>query len=91
METRPRVMQRHRNPLQNRLDPFQGSGFGVRGSGGGIVRESGGTGVFHPRIVNPTTTPPATTDVKRKQGKLACFVFIFGLCSLLLTSILILG
>ncbi|OAY42987.1 uncharacterized protein LOC110620622 [Manihot esculenta] len=68
METRPRVMQRHRNPLQNRLDPFQGSGFGVRGSGGGIVRESGGTGVFHPRIVNPTTTTPATTDVKRKQG-----------------------
>ncbi|KAF2289649.1 hypothetical protein GH714_037703 [Hevea brasiliensis] len=34
MEASPRVLQRQRNPLQNRLDPFQGSGFALRGGGG---------------------------------------------------------
>ncbi|KAK9985976.1 hypothetical protein SO802_030927 [Lithocarpus litseifolius] len=54
---------------QNRLYPFQASsGFGVsggrRGGGGGFVKESGGTGVFHPRILNTTTT----TDLRKKQA-----------------------
>ncbi|OAY40734.1 uncharacterized protein LOC110623635 [Manihot esculenta] len=68
-DTTLRVCERQRNPPQIRLHPFPGSGFGFRGGGGGGggVRESGGTGVFHPRIVNPTTASPATTDVKRKQ------------------------
>ncbi|GLT94788.1 hypothetical protein SLE2022_125110 [Rubroshorea leprosula] len=59
--TRAIILQRQQNRLlRNRVLPFHGSGFGL---GGGPVRESGGTGVFHPRIV--TNAP---SDPKRRQG-----------------------
>ncbi|XP_050230197.1 uncharacterized protein LOC126679251 [Mercurialis annua] len=65
-ETMPRVLQRQRNHFQSRIYPFKGNGSGGGGGcGGGAVRESGGTGVFHPRIVNPTV---ASCDSKRKQS-----------------------
>ncbi|XVF55846.1 hypothetical protein PTKIN_Ptkin06aG0069600 [Pterospermum kingtungense] len=72
VEARARVLQRQQNRLvQNRVLPFQANGFNNTtnkfGLGGGLVRESGGTGVFHPRIVN--TNPNATTfDSKKKQS-----------------------
>ncbi|XVE96302.1 hypothetical protein REPUB_Repub02eG0209500 [Reevesia pubescens] len=69
-EARARVLQMQQNRLdQNRVLPFQANGFnnGKFGLGGGLVRESGGTGVFHPRIVN--TNPKVTTfDSKKKQS-----------------------
>ncbi|XWS59398.1 hypothetical protein CRYUN_Cryun08bG0118200 [Craigia yunnanensis] len=72
VEARARVLQRQQNRLvQNRVLPFQANGFNKNtnkfGLGGGLVRESGGTGVFYPRIVN--TNPNATTlDSKKKQS-----------------------
>lgn len=64
---RARVLKSQQNSGQNRVYPFQASsGFGVSGGrGGGFVKESGGTGVFHPRILNTTTT----TDLRKKQGQ----------------------
>ncbi|XVF76112.1 hypothetical protein PTKIN_Ptkin13bG0239500 [Pterospermum kingtungense] len=64
VEARARVLQRQKN----RALPFQANGLNNKfGFGGGLVRESGGTGVFHPRIVN--TNPNATTfDSKKKQS-----------------------
>ncbi|KAL5739915.1 hypothetical protein ACOSP7_028808 [Xanthoceras sorbifolium] len=60
-----RVLQRQTNRLvqQNRVLPNQGSGFGFRG---GLTRESGGTGVFHPRIINNFT--PSGSNAKKKQS-----------------------
>ncbi|EEF29838.1 uncharacterized protein LOC8275750 [Ricinus communis] len=62
-KTRSRFLQRQRHYLQDRVYPFQGSGFG-----GGGLRESAGTGVFHPRIVNPRIASSGGADVKRKQS-----------------------
>ncbi|WCJ34200.1 embryo sac development arrest 12 [Euphorbia peplus] len=54
---------RQQDPIQNRVyGQFKPSGYGFCGGCGGSVKESGGTGVFHPRIVNPTA------EVKRKLG-----------------------
>ncbi|XVE61403.1 hypothetical protein DITRI_Ditri06bG0036800 [Diplodiscus trichospermus] len=72
VEARARVLQKQQNRLvQNQVLPFQANGFNNTtnkfGLGGGLVRESGGTGVFHPRIVN--TNPNATAfDSKKKQS-----------------------
>ncbi|XVF07552.1 hypothetical protein REPUB_Repub06bG0148900 [Reevesia pubescens] len=70
VESRARVLQRQQNRhVQNRVLPFKANGFNHNkfGLGGGLVRESGGTGVFHPRIVNPN--PNSTTfDSKKKQS-----------------------
>ncbi|KAK3226993.1 hypothetical protein Dsin_006855 [Dipteronia sinensis] len=54
------MQQLNRLVQQNRVLPNQGNGFGFRG---GLPRESGGTGVFHPhpRITN-------TIDAKKKQS-----------------------
>ncbi|CAL2272892.1 unnamed protein product [Prunus armeniaca] len=60
LETRKRVLNRQ----QNRLWTYQGSGIG---SMGGFERVSGGTGVFHPRVLNTTTTT-RNPQVKKKQG-----------------------
>ncbi|XP_065857467.1 uncharacterized protein [Euphorbia lathyris] len=70
LDTRNRVLRRQQNPISNRVNPFQPSGFGYYGgcSGGRVLKESSGTGVFHPRIVNPTTGYCAGGDFKRKQG-----------------------
>ncbi|KAK7837181.1 uncharacterized protein LOC112031466 [Quercus suber] len=68
---RARVLKSQQNRVQNRVYPFQASsGFGVSGGGrgGGFVKESGGTGVFHPRILNTTTTTTTTTDLRKKQA-----------------------
>lgn len=62
LETRKRVLNRQ----QNRLWTYQGSGIG---SMGGFERVSGGTGVFHPRVLNTTTTT-SNPQVKNKQGEL---------------------
>ncbi|KAJ4705390.1 putative Embryo sac development arrest 12 [Melia azedarach] len=61
-----RVLQRQQNRLlqQNRILPYQGSGYG---SNGGFLREYGGTGVFHPRINNYTTSV-STASVAKKQS-----------------------
>ncbi|KAJ0088620.1 hypothetical protein Patl1_32702 [Pistacia atlantica] len=63
-----RVLQKQQNRLlqqnQNRVVLRGGLGFN-----GGLVRESGGTGVFHPRIIKATNTTAATatsTDAKKK-------------------------
>lgn len=61
-ETTKRVLNRQ----QNRLWTYQGSGIG---SMGGFERVSGGTGVFHPRVLNTTTTT-SNPQVKKKQGEL---------------------
>ncbi|XWS56060.1 hypothetical protein CRYUN_Cryun09bG0054400 [Craigia yunnanensis] len=70
LEERARVLQRQQNRLvQNRVLPFQANGFNNNNFRivGGLVRESGGTGVFHPRIVN--TNPNATNfDSKKKRS-----------------------
>ena len=70
---RARILKCQQNRVQNRVYPFQASsGFGVSGGGrgGGLVKESGGTGVFHPRILNnTTTTTTTTTDMRKKQGQ----------------------
>lgn len=71
VEARARVLQRQQNRLvPNRVLPFQANGFNNTtpklGLGGGLVRDSGGTGVFHPRIVN--SNPNATIDSKKKQS-----------------------
>ncbi|GMN39548.1 hypothetical protein TIFTF001_008769 [Ficus carica] len=66
LETRASVLQKQQNHLLNRLQnrplPSRESGF---------VKVSGGTGVFHPRVVlNTTTTSTTTTSsafVKKKQ------------------------
>ncbi|XP_012074333.1 uncharacterized protein LOC105635822 isoform X2 [Jatropha curcas] len=69
LDTRPMLLQRPRTPIQNRVYPFRGSGFEFGGGGGRRGRESGGTGVFHPRIVhNSTNDSPFNADYKRKQG-----------------------
>ncbi|CAK7342009.1 unnamed protein product [Dovyalis caffra] len=70
LETRARVLQNQQNRLQNRVYPFQGNG---RGLGGGFTKESGGTGVFHPRIVNPTTTT-STNVLKKKEAVAQCIL-----------------
>lgn len=65
LETRARVLQRQQNRLlQNQIYPFQEN---VIGLGCGYMKESGGTGVFHPRIVNPTTRT-STNVLKKKQA-----------------------
>ncbi|GMY25372.1 hypothetical protein FCV25MIE_20614 [Fagus crenata] len=62
---RARVLRSQQNRVQNRHLPFQGtSGFGS----GGFVKESGGTGVFHPRILNTTANSTTTSDSRRKQA-----------------------
>ncbi|XP_011046403.1 PREDICTED: uncharacterized protein LOC105141029 isoform X1 [Populus euphratica] len=67
LETRARVLQRQQNRLlQNQIYPFQANVIGL-GGGGGYMKESGGTGVFHPRIVNPTTRT-STNVLKKKQA-----------------------
>ncbi|XP_042475568.1 uncharacterized protein LOC122057513 isoform X2 [Macadamia integrifolia] len=53
---RARVLQGLQNQNQNRLLPFQVNGMGT----GGFGRESGGTGVFLPRLAT-------TLDVKKKH------------------------
>ncbi|KAE8657779.1 Detected protein of unknown function [Hibiscus syriacus] len=66
VEARARVLQRQQNRLfQNRDLPFQAKGFNNNkfGLGGGLVRASGGTGVFHPRVLN------TTFDSEKKQVK----------------------
>ncbi|KAB1201175.1 hypothetical protein CJ030_MR0G004711 [Morella rubra] len=86
---RTRVLQTRQNRLQNRLLPLQGSGgFGL--STGGFVKESGGTGVFIPRILSTTTTTSGTTpstttaDIRKKRGESAaalqnsCSFFFLG-------------
>ncbi|XP_041024701.1 uncharacterized protein LOC121265225 isoform X2 [Juglans microcarpa x Juglans regia] len=60
-----RVLRNQQNRLQNRLLPFQGStGFGLSG---GCVKESGGTGVFIPRILNTSATTSAVASDTRKR------------------------
>ncbi|XP_022766052.1 uncharacterized protein LOC111310945 [Durio zibethinus] len=69
-EARARVLQRQQNRLvQNRVLQFEANGFNASkfGLGGGLVRESGGTGVFHPRIVNNSQNT-TTSDSKRKRS-----------------------
>lgn len=64
VEARARVLQRQ----QNRVLPFQVIGFNNTkfGLSGGLVRKSGGTGVFHPRInTNPNS---AAFDTKKRQS-----------------------
>ncbi|KAJ8749127.1 hypothetical protein K2173_013734 [Erythroxylum novogranatense] len=65
LETSAWLAQGHHSRQHlTRVNPCQGRGFG---SGSvGFVRDSGGTGVFHPRIVKPTTT--TASDVRKKQG-----------------------
>ncbi|KAJ0027676.1 hypothetical protein Pint_36154 [Pistacia integerrima] len=63
-----RVLQKQQNRLlqQNQNRVVLRGGFGFNG---GLVRESGGTGVFHPRIIKTTNTTTATatsTDAKKK-------------------------
>lgn len=71
-----RVLQRQQNRLlqQNRILPYQGSGYG---SNGGFLREYGGTGVFHPRINNYTTSV-STASVAKKQSELFFLFLISG-------------
>ncbi|KAJ8899264.1 hypothetical protein K2173_017297 [Erythroxylum novogranatense] len=59
METRARAVCVQRQHKGHRTHSFNGSGLGP-----GVVKESGGTGVFHPRTVRPTTFPGA----RKKQG-----------------------
>lgn len=80
LETRARVFQKQQNRLQNRPLPSQGrSGF----VDGGFPRVSGGTGVFHPRVLNTANIAPNTTTtsspsfVKKKQGEFL-FIHCFG-------------
>ncbi|XP_017976337.1 PREDICTED: uncharacterized protein LOC18598392 [Theobroma cacao] len=71
VEARARVLQRQQNRLiQNRVFPFQASGFNANkyGLGGGLVRECGGTGVFHPRTVNTDLNASTTFHYKKKQS-----------------------
>ncbi|XWS43346.1 hypothetical protein CRYUN_Cryun16bG0095100 [Craigia yunnanensis] len=73
VESRARVLQRQQNRLvENRVLPFQENGFNNApnkfGLGSGLARESGGTGVFHPRIVN--TNPNATIFYSKKKQTL---------------------
>ncbi|KAF8403370.1 hypothetical protein HHK36_011472 [Tetracentron sinense] len=56
LQTRGRVLQRQQNQVQIHFSPFQVNGVGMSG----FVRESGGTGVFLPRVAT-------TTDVRKKQ------------------------
>ena len=79
-------MQRQQNRLvQNRVFPFQANGFNNTtnkfGLGGGLVRESGGTGVFHPRIVN--TNPNVTIFYSKKKKSKFFFSLFFSLFYLL--------
>ncbi|CAL5356998.1 unnamed protein product [Camellia sinensis] len=69
METRARVLLREQNRLlQNRLlENQQRTGLGMRGGGGGFVREYGGTGVFLPRAAVSATTTTAA-DSRRRQS-----------------------
>jgi hypothetical protein len=77
---RARILRSQQNRVQNRHLPFQGtSGFGS----GGFVKESGGTGVFHPRILNTTTNSTTTSDTRRKQGQLLALCVFFLLVLLL--------
>ncbi|XP_043689322.1 uncharacterized protein LOC122640230 isoform X2 [Telopea speciosissima] len=59
LQARARVSQRlqNHNQGQNHFLPFQVTGSSI----GGFVRESGGTGVFLPRVAT-------TVDVKKKHG-----------------------
>ncbi|GMI71095.1 hypothetical protein HRI_000778800 [Hibiscus trionum] len=72
VEARARALQRQQRRLvQNRILPFQPNDFSnsnTFGLGGGLLRESGGTGVFHPRIVK--TCPNDTTFGSRKKQSL---------------------
>ncbi|XP_021892486.1 uncharacterized protein LOC110810584 [Carica papaya] len=54
LQARARVLHRQENRLSNRVFPV--SGIGVRG----FAKESGGTGVFHPRILNTRATNPSS-------------------------------
>ncbi|XP_057967644.1 uncharacterized protein LOC131157471 [Malania oleifera] len=60
--TRARVLERQQNQVQTRFGPFQGSEVGM----GGFARESTGTGVFLPRVVN--TIPSAAAVARKRQG-----------------------
>ncbi|OMO68577.1 hypothetical protein COLO4_29583 [Corchorus olitorius] len=68
---RARVLQRQQNRLvPNRVLPFQASGFNTNklGFGGGSVRESGGTGVFHPLVrANNSNSNATVFDSRKKQ------------------------
>ncbi|KAK9921453.1 hypothetical protein M0R45_029962 [Rubus argutus] len=71
-EPRARALRRHHNQTQiqnqnqNRFVQFQGNGIGPMG---GFERVSGGTGVFHPRVLNTTTTTTTISpEVKKKPG-----------------------
>lgn len=68
-EPRARALRRHHNQTQirnqNRFFQFQGNGIGPMG---GFERVSGGTGVFHPRVLNTTTTT-ISPEVKKKPGE----------------------
>ncbi|PRQ44130.1 hypothetical protein RchiOBHm_Chr3g0475841 [Rosa chinensis] len=69
LEPRARALRRHHNQAQirnqNRLFQFQGNGIGPMG--GGFERVSGGTGVFHPRVLDSTKTT-RSPEVKKKPG-----------------------
>ncbi|XP_050383645.1 uncharacterized protein LOC126800332 [Argentina anserina] len=72
VEPRPRALSRlhnqvqirNQNQNQNRILQFQGNGIAPMP---GVKRVSGGTGVFHPRVVGSTTTMVAP-EVKKKPG-----------------------
>lgn len=80
-------MRSQQNRVQNRLLPIQGSsGFGLSG---GYAKESGGTGVFIPRILNNSaTSAPASVvaaDVRKIKGESSDLrLKIFTFCSLYL-------
>lgn len=51
-----------------------GGGIGFNG---GLVRESGGTGVFHPRIIETSIAAATSSDAKKKSELLLRSVFQF--------------
>ncbi|KAG8504038.1 hypothetical protein CXB51_002337 [Gossypium anomalum] len=55
--------------FQNRGLPFEANGFNnyKLGLGGGLVRESGGTGVFHPPIVNTPFDSTKKQSMRNRQ------------------------
>ncbi|MBA0760523.1 hypothetical protein Gotri_023264 [Gossypium trilobum] len=71
VEARVRSLQRQQQNrlFQNRGLPFEANGFNnyKLGLGGGLVRESGGTGVFHPRIVNTPFDSTKKQSMRNRQ------------------------
>ncbi|KAK8540062.1 hypothetical protein V6N13_048838 [Hibiscus sabdariffa] len=71
-EARTKVLLRQRNRLfQNRDLPFQANGFNnyTLGLGGGLVRKAGGTGVFHPRILNTAVDSEKKQSLRNRQSE----------------------